>query len=122
MMDEGVSLPFDPVHQRPASWHVMEQSCGNSAGPSALFKTLVRSSGGMTKQLDKLSSQGLIVRVPDEEDRRSLLVELTEKGLTLVDRALTDHMANEKAVLAKLNAAQTRSLAKALQIMIDQLV
>ena len=90
--------------------------------PSALFKSLVRSSGGMTKQLDKLANEGLIARVPDDDDRRSLLVELTEKGLTLVDHALTDHMANEKSVLAKLNPAQTKSLAKALQVMIDQLI
>jgi DNA-binding MarR family transcriptional regulator len=90
--------------------------------PSALFKSLVRSSGGMTKQLDKLASDGLIARVPDEIDRRSLLVELTDKGLALVDQALTDHMANEKAILAKLNAAQTKSFAKALQVMIDQLI
>jgi DNA-binding MarR family transcriptional regulator len=90
--------------------------------PSALFKTLVRSSGGMTKQLDKLSAEGLITRVPDEADRRSLLVELTPRGLELVDRALTDHMANEKAILATLDPAETRTLAKSLQDMIDQLV
>lgn len=89
--------------------------------PSALFKTLVRSSGGMTKQLDKLASEGLIVRVPDESDRRSLLVELTPKGLELVDQALTDHMANEKAILAKLKPAEAKSLVSALQVMIDQL-
>jgi DNA-binding MarR family transcriptional regulator len=90
--------------------------------PSALFKTLVRSSGGMTKQLDKLSAEGLITRVPDEADRRSLLVELTPRGLELVDRALTDHMANEKAILATLDPTETRTLAKSLQDMIDQLV
>jgi DNA-binding MarR family transcriptional regulator len=90
--------------------------------PSALFKTLVRSSGGMTKQLDKLTAEGLITRVPDESDRRSLLVELTPKGLELVDLALTDHMANEKAILATLDPVGTRTLAKSLQNMIDQLV
>lgn len=90
--------------------------------PSALFKSLVRSSGGMTKQLDKLAHEGLIARVPDEDDRRSLLVELTEKGLDLVDQALTEHMANEKAVLANLNASQTKAVAQALQVMIDRLI
>ena len=90
--------------------------------PSALFKSLVRSSGGMTKQLDKLANEGLISRVADEDDRRSILVELTGKGLTLVDQALTDHMTNEKAVLAKLNVSQTKALAKALQVMIDHLI
>jgi hypothetical protein len=47
---------------------------------------------------------------------------LAKKGLTLVDQALADHMANEKAVLAKLNAAQIKSLAKGLQVVIDQLI
>lgn len=63
-----------------------------------------------------------IVWIVDDDDRRSLLVELTDEGLDLVDQALTDHMANEKAVLAKLNASQTKPVATASQVMLDQLI
>ena len=89
--------------------------------PTDLFRTLVRSSGGMTKQLDKLSAEGLIVRLADERDRRRLLVELTPRGMDLVDRALTDHIANEEAVLGNLSKAQLSQLVVSLQSVIDRL-
>lgn len=37
-------------------------------------------SGAMTSRLDALEAEGLVRRVRDPEDRRSVLVELTEKG------------------------------------------
>ena len=36
--------------------------------------------GAMTSRLDKLEARGLVRRVPDEEDRRVLQIELTEDG------------------------------------------
>ena len=75
----------------------------------------------MTKQLDKLSAEGLIVRLADERDRRRLLVELTPRGMDLVDRALTDHIANEEAVLGNLSKAQLSQLVVSLQSVIDRL-
>ena len=89
--------------------------------PTDLFRTLIRSSGGMTKQLDKLAADGLITRLADARDRRKLLVELTPRGLDLVDRALTHHIANEEAVLAGLSRAQLADLVVSLQTVIDRL-
>ncbi|MFZ1741246.1 MAG: hypothetical protein WAT93_00230 [Pontixanthobacter sp.] len=63
------------------------------------------------------------LQLPESESRSALArYHFFNSLLTLVDHALTDHMANEKSVLAKLNPAQTKSLAKALQVMIDQLI
>ncbi len=90
--------------------------------PTDLCRVLVRSSGGMTKQLDQLESAGWIVRERDANDRRSLWVRLTETGSTLIDSALTEHIENEQRLLAYLSEsdkdeipAQLASLVRALR-------
>src|SRR2546430_1689536 len=49
-----------------------------SAG--ALSKRAELSSGAMTNRLDRMEQAGLVKRVPDPDDRRGVLVELTEEG------------------------------------------
>jgi DNA-binding MarR family transcriptional regulator len=39
---------------------------------------------GMTKLLDRLEAKGLIERRPNPSDRRSVMIEPTERGLALV--------------------------------------
>ena len=48
--------------------------------PTFLSKYVVQTSGGMTKTLRRLEYDGLIVRVPDESDRRVSYVQLTPDG------------------------------------------
>jgi DNA-binding MarR family transcriptional regulator len=49
--------------------------------PSRLAEQVVRTTGAMTKILDRLERRGLLERVPDPTDRRGLLVGLTSEGL-----------------------------------------
>jgi len=44
-------------------------------------------SGAMTNRIDRLEDSGLVRRLPDKRDRRRVLVQLTGKGLGLVDQA-----------------------------------
>ena len=48
--------------------------------PGNLADDLGLSSGAMTNRLDRLEEAGLVRRLPDPNDRRSLQVELTEAG------------------------------------------
>lgn len=54
--------------------------------PAQLNKALESKSATMTSRLEKLEQSGLIRRLLDENDRRSLLVELTPKGRDVIDR------------------------------------
>jgi DNA-binding MarR family transcriptional regulator len=45
-------------------------------------------SGAMTSRLDALEQEGLVRRLRDPEDRRSVLVELTEKGVQRHEEAM----------------------------------
>ncbi len=38
------------------------------------------------KMLDRMEGNGLVVRVPDRDDRRSKRIDLTQKGQTVIDR------------------------------------
>jgi len=78
--------------------------------PTALYGSVILSSGGMTKRLDGLEAAGLIERRPDPADRRGRLVALTPKGKQLVDRAVVDHLANQERLLAALSIADRRKL------------
>jgi DNA-binding MarR family transcriptional regulator len=78
--------------------------------PTTLYASVILSSGGMTKRLDRLETAGLVERRPDPADRRGRLVALTPKGKAAVDRAVVDHLANEQRLLAALSARERRTL------------
>jgi DNA-binding MarR family transcriptional regulator len=75
----------------------------------------MRSSGAMTHRLHRLERQGLITRVPDPDDARGMLVELTRKGKALVDRIAPLHLDNERALLEPLSQEEQRTLARLLR-------
>lgn len=63
--------------------------------PTALFSALMVTSGTMTHRLKRLEASGLVERMPNEQDARSMLVQLTTKGLALIDRAVEAHVETE---------------------------
>jgi DNA-binding MarR family transcriptional regulator len=89
--------------------------------PTDLMEATMLSSGGMTKRLDRLVEAGLVKRRPDPDDRRGTLVRLTRKGRASIDRALETHISNEERLLRLLNAAERRSLDRALRRLLSSL-
>ena len=79
--------------------------------PSRLLESVLLSSGGMTARLDKLEEAGLIVRTPEPEDRRRVVIELTQKGRRVIDVATVTRFAEAKASLPPLDAGEMRTLA-----------
>lgn len=55
--------------------------------PTDLFRSLLVSSGGMTKQLDRLSERGFICRDPDPGHAGGFIIRLTDGGRALADQA-----------------------------------
>src|SRR6187402_1029046 len=49
--------------------------------PTRLAKGLMLSSAGVTSRIDRLERRGLVRRLPDPDDRRGVIVELTDQGL-----------------------------------------
>lgn len=64
----------------------------NALTPTDLYKGLLLSSGAMTNRIDRLEERGLVERVRDDEDRRRILVVLTDEGRTVIDEAMDAHV------------------------------
>ena len=70
--------------------------------PGDLLATTMVSSGTMTNRLDQLEKAGLVARTHNPEDRRSVIIALTEKGRAVVDEAVTAHVANQHRLVETL--------------------
>jgi DNA-binding MarR family transcriptional regulator len=79
--------------------------------PTALFNSVILSSGAMTNRLDRLEEMGLVERLPDPSDRRGRLVALTDSGRNLVDSAVVDYLEDEQQLLSSLDADEREQLA-----------
>jgi DNA-binding MarR family transcriptional regulator len=66
--------------------------------PGKLARWLGLSSGAMTNRLDRMEARGLIRRHPDPDDRRGVLVELTDEGGALWE-ASVEAQAQKEAVV-----------------------
>jgi DNA-binding MarR family transcriptional regulator len=60
----------------------------NPRRPTDLFQSLLVSSGAVTKQVDRLESQGLVERLPDPGYQRGSLIRLTGRGVGVADAAI----------------------------------
>lgn len=79
--------------------------------PRRLATTMMLTTGGMTGRLDKLEKAGLLHRSPDPDDRRALRVTLAERGIQLIDEAVTAGLEVQAEVIgAALDEEQVRQL------------
>ena len=78
--------------------------------PGDLLATTMVSSGTMTNRLDQLEKAGLVARTHNPEDRRSVIIALTEKGRAVVDEAVTAHVANQHRLVETLSSEEREQL------------
>jgi DNA-binding MarR family transcriptional regulator len=83
--------------------------------PTTLFNTLMISSGTMTHRIDRLEQADLVQRIPDPSDRRGTLIQLTDRGFTLIEKAVEAHVANMNHLLSGLEEAESKALAQLLR-------
>ncbi|GGM82452.1 MarR family transcriptional regulator [Thermopolyspora flexuosa] len=86
--------------------------------PGQLLRATLVTSGTMTNRIDRLAAAGLVRRRPDPEDRRGVLVSLTEEGMARVDAALADLLRRERELLAGLDREAQRTLADHLRTLL----
>jgi DNA-binding MarR family transcriptional regulator len=114
-VDAGINAALAEYGLSRAAWDVLAslRRAGppHRLSPTQLYTSLMRSSGAMTHRLYGLERSGLIRRVADPDDARGMLVQLTPKGLALVDRIVPLHMANERSLLQPLDIGEQRTLA-----------
>jgi len=88
--------------------------------PGALITQTLVTSGTMTNRIDRLEARGLVERHRSAEDRRGVIVRLTEDGRTVVDSAFAALLAEENEILSDLDAAGRARLAGLLRVVLAQ--
>jgi DNA-binding MarR family transcriptional regulator len=78
--------------------------------PTELYNSMMVSSGTMTNRIDGLEKAELVKRMPDPNDRRGTLIQLTEKGFALIEKTVEAHVKNEHRILEALNESELEAL------------
>ena len=79
------------------------------------------SGAGMTNRLDRLETLKLIVRQPEPNDRRSVRIQLTAKGLQLVEKLIPQLVEIEKQIVSDFGDANIRKLTQLLVALNEKL-
>lgn len=118
-LDMGMEALFKEYGLSRASWDVLAalRRVGPPfrLSPTVLYRSVLRSSGAMTRRIDHLEHGGWVARVADPEDRRGVLVELTPDGRALVDELAQAHLDNERSLISSLTLEEQRTLAALLK-------
>jgi DNA-binding MarR family transcriptional regulator len=103
-----------PYGLTPEDWHVLSplrlRKEGKRSSPGALARDLELSSGAMTSRLDRLEELGFVVRLPDPDDRRGVVVELTDEGRAAWDAAADVQGRKEAFFASALTRKEQREL------------
>jgi DNA-binding MarR family transcriptional regulator len=84
----------------------------------ALSDSAMRTSGAITNRIDRLVAKGLVTRETDPDNRRSIVIGLTESGWTVIEDVLASHVSYEERALKSLSASQQRELAALLRTLL----
>ena len=108
--------PVYRAHGLEPGWHDVLATLRRSGPPyrlraSEFTRTLMITSSGATKRLDRLERAGLIERSPDPGDRRATLIGLTAAGREMIDGVTEAHLDNERNLLAALAPPEREQLA-----------
>jgi DNA-binding MarR family transcriptional regulator len=119
LIDRGLNENFDRFGLNRTGWDALAalRRVGPPyrRSPTDLYRSLMRTSGGMTHLVDRLERDGLVERIADQDDRRGLLVGLTRRGRALVARVGPSHLETERRLLGALTKREQAELARLLR-------
>ena len=78
--------------------------------PTRLAKGLMLSSAGVTSRIDRLERRGLVRRLDDPDDRRGVIIELTDQGRQVVDDAVAALAISDRQLLDRLDPEEVEQL------------
>ncbi|WP_055588845.1 MarR family winged helix-turn-helix transcriptional regulator [Streptacidiphilus griseoplanus] len=80
-----------------------------------LSRTVLVTTGAITKRVDRLEARGLVSRSVAESDSRGRLITLTAEGVELTDELIAVHLDNQRALLSGLTPEEQTHLAHLLE-------
>jgi DNA-binding MarR family transcriptional regulator len=86
--------------------------------PGQLLRETLVTSGTMTNRVDRLAGRGLVTRQDHPDDRRGVLVQLTQVGKDAVDAAMAELLTAERGILAALDVTEHDQLTRSLRLLL----
>ena len=80
------------------------------AKPSSIARTSLLTSAGVTLRVDRMVKTGMVKRVNDLDDRRSVYVQLTDVGVDLVSRVALLNRERQRRMLDSLSTEEASVL------------
>ena len=99
-------------------WRVLGQLASGPATVSMLAERALSQQPTLTKVLDRMAAEGLVVRLEDAADRRRVSVRLTEKGQRIAAELIPLAQQHEARVLAGYAPREAAVLKRALKTLI----
>lgn len=88
--------------------------------PSEIGERMLVSSATMTSLLDTLERRGWVRRTPNPDDRRSLLIEITDEGRSMSDTFIPGLHNVERRIMSALDEHERQQLLGLLQRVLDR--
>ncbi|WP_129840114.1 MarR family transcriptional regulator [Streptomyces sp. RFCAC02] len=85
----------------------------------AFLKAAMVTAGAVTNRIDRLEDKGLVERVRESADRRSVQIRLTEHGKAVADDMITTHLREYERILSALGARQREQIASGLRAILE---
>ncbi|MEV3854386.1 MarR family transcriptional regulator [Streptomyces sp. NPDC050095] len=76
-------------------------------------------SGAITNRIDRMEAKGLVERVRDGADRRTVRIRLTERGSALTDEVMAAHLRDYEEILAPLAPEECEQVASGLRKVLE---
>lgn len=114
---EGEFLAQHGISQGRFTVLMLLNRCGGSepSTPAELAEEAGVARATMTGLVDTLEKDGLVVRESDVNDRRTVLVRLTEKARQFMESILPDYFERVSATMQSLTESERRQLVRLLQ-------
>lgn len=118
-LDHGMGRTFRAHGLNPSSFDVLatlrRAGAPYELSPGDLLATSMVTSGTMTNRIDQLEEAGFVERSENPSDGRSVLIGLTDAGLSVIEDALSDHVATQARLTSGLSEAELSRLDRLLR-------
>ncbi|WP_373963687.1 MarR family transcriptional regulator [Kosakonia sacchari] len=113
--DQLISQYFSAADITAAQFKVLISIYKGFNSPVEVSKNLLMDAGAMSRMLERMVKRDLIVRTTNPEDKRQVILELTDKGRVICDRFQNEALASILTTMTRrLTADESRLLVELL--------
>jgi len=94
---------------------ILYKGCTEEMYMSKIGERMLLSNANITGLIDRLEEQSLVKRVRSKEDRRKIVIKITEKGINSVEKVMEDYIKWSKKLMEVLTVEENNQLIKLLK-------